>query len=140
MRGTVYGIRSLYGLFKVLKCNHQHGHFCHFVYIEYYSAGDIFTKFVKFYPLARFASSRCSELSAAFGDLRACYRGRVRITVALASAVIFTKTKTFGRELTALDTILSDGHFTFKNNDILESDRFLYRINIFNGRWLVTVT
>ena len=35
--------------------------------------------------------------------------------------------------------ILSDGHFTFKNNDILESDRFLYRINIFNGRWLVTV-
>ena len=88
MRGTVSGIRSLYGLFKVLKCNHQHGHFCHFVYIEYYSAGDIFTKFVKFYPLARFASSRCSELSAAFGDLRACYRGRVRITVALASAVI----------------------------------------------------
>ena len=58
------------------------------MYIEYYSAGDIFTKFVKFYPLARFASSRCSELSAAFGDLRACYRGRVRITVALASAVI----------------------------------------------------
>ena len=54
--------------------------------------------------------------------------------------IIFTKTKTFGRELTALDTILSDGHFTFKNNDILESDRFLYRINIFNGRWLVTVT
>ena len=54
--------------------------------------------------------------------------------------MIFTKTKTFGRELTALDTILSDGHFTFKNNDILESDRFLYRINIFNGRWLVTVT
>ena len=89
MRGTVSGIRSLYGLFKVLKCNHQHGHFCLFVYIEYYSAGDIFTKFVKFYPLARFASSRCSELSAAFGDLRACYRGRVRITVALASAVIF---------------------------------------------------
>ena len=88
MRGTVSGIRSLYGLFKVLKCNHQHGHFGHFVYIEYYSAGDIFTKFVKFYPLARFASSRCSELSAAFGDLRACYRGRVRITVALASAVI----------------------------------------------------
>ena len=88
MRGTVSGIRSLYGLFKVLKCNHQHGHFCHFVYIEYYSAGDIFTKFVKFYPLARFASSRCSELSAAFGDLRACYRGRIRITVALASAVI----------------------------------------------------
>ena len=36
--------------------------------------------------------------------------------------------------------ILYDGHFTFKNNDILESDRFLYRINIFNGRWLVTVT
>ena len=88
MRGTVSGIRSLYGLFKVLKCYHQHGHFCHFVYIEYYSAGDIFTKFEKFYPLARFASSRCSELSAAFGDLRACYRGRVRITVALASAVI----------------------------------------------------
>ena len=88
MRGTVSGIRSLYGLFKVLKCNHQHGHFCPFVYIEYYSAGDIFTKFVKCYPLARFASSRCSELSAAFGDLRACYRGRVRITVALASAVI----------------------------------------------------
>ena len=86
---TVSGIRSLYGLFKVLKCNHQHGHFCHFVYIEYYSAGDIFTKFEKFYPLARFASSRCSELSAAFGDLRACYRGRVRITVALASAVIY---------------------------------------------------
>ena len=55
------------------------------------------------------------------------------------SSEIFTKTKTFGRELTALDTILSDGHFTFKNNDILESDRFLYRINIFNGRWLVTV-
>ena len=80
--------RSLGEPFKVLKCNHQHGHFCHFVYIEYYSAGDIFTKFVKFYPLARFASSRCSELSAAFGDLRACYRGRVRITVALASAVI----------------------------------------------------
>ena len=88
MRGKVSGIRSLYGLSKVLKCIHQHGHFCPFVYIEYYSAGDIFTKFVKFYPLARFASSRCSELSAAFGDLRACYRGRVRITVALASAVI----------------------------------------------------
>ena len=88
MRGTVSGIRSLYGLFKVLKCNHQHGLFCPFVYIEYYSAGDIFTKFVKCYPLARFASSRCSELSAAFGDLRAYYRGRVRITVALASAVI----------------------------------------------------
>ena len=35
--------------------------------------------------------------------------------------------------------MLSDGHFTFKNNDILESDRFLYRINMFNGRWLVTV-
>ena len=76
MRGTVSGIRSFYGLFKVLKCNHQHGHFCPFVYIEYYySAGDIFTKFVKCYPLACFASSRCSELSAAFGDLRACYRG-----------------------------------------------------------------
>ena len=89
MRGTVSGIRSLYGLFKVLKCNHQHGHFCPFVYIEYYSAGDIFTKFVKCYPLARFASSRYSKLSAAFGDLRACYRGRVRITVALASAVIY---------------------------------------------------
>ena len=88
MRGTVSGIRSFYGLFKVLKCNHQHGHFCPFVYIEYYSAGDIFTKFVKCYPLARFASSRCSELLAAFGDLRACYRGRVRITVALASAVM----------------------------------------------------
>ena len=65
MRGTVSGIRSLYGLFKVLKCNHQHGHFCPFVYIEYYSAGDIFTKFVKCYPLARFASSRRSP-SATF--------------------------------------------------------------------------
>ena len=59
------------------------------VWVGPYSASDIFTKFVKFYPIARFASSRCSELSAAFGDLRACYRGRVRITVALASAVIY---------------------------------------------------
>ena len=96
MRGTESGIRSLYGLFKVLKCNHQHGHFCPFVYmIEYYSAGDIFTKFVKCNPLARFASSRCSELSAAFGNLRACYRGRVRITVALASAVIMQMSVNF---------------------------------------------
>ena len=106
MRGTVSGIRSLYGLFKVLKCNHQHGHFCHFVYIEYYSAGDIFTKFVKFYPLARFASSRCSELSAAFGDLRACYRGRVRITVALASAVIYLHFSKISTSLMSLAILL----------------------------------
>ena len=37
--------------------------------------------------------------------------------------------------------ILSDGHFTLKKNDILwEVTVFLYRINMFNGRWLVTVT
>ena len=32
-------------------------------------------------------------------------RQQLEVTVAPAGAVIFTKTKTFGRELTALDTI-----------------------------------
>ena len=37
---------------------------------------------------ARVANSRCSEseLVAAYGNFRACYRGRVSITVALARA------------------------------------------------------
>ena len=35
--------------------------------------------------------------------------------------------------------ILTYGNFNPKKNDIMESYRFVYQINMFNGRWLVTV-
>ena len=45
----------------------------------------------KYYPPARFTCSRYSDLMATYSNLWACYRGRNRITVSLASAVIMAK-------------------------------------------------